>query len=169
MKKLAFVLFVAILGLSMTGLAPASQWTGVYHEYDNVFSGPLGLEEGQKIKIVFHPQGAVDQLAVDLAGGGAALAAAEAPAELKIKVKGMGTVFQGAPGDVPGALALLNVAGNVKVKVFAVAGGVNVNLAQVSDSGQGGQTHAPEPASMLLLGSGLVGMVAVGRRKFFKK
>ena len=35
----------------------------------------------------------------------------------------------------------------------------------------GGATgsHVPEPATILLLGSGLVGLAAAGRKKFFKK
>ena len=39
------------------------------------------------------------------------------------------------------------------------------------DDGTGGDTgsHVPEPATILLIGSGLVGLAAAGRKKFFNK
>jgi hypothetical protein len=37
------------------------------------------------------------------------------------------------------------------------------------DGSNGGASAVPEPATLILLGSGLLGLAVVGRKKFFKK
>lgn len=43
------------------------------------------------------------------------------------------------------------------------------NIDAVSHWGEAGGTPVPEPATMLLLGTGLIGLVGIGRRKFKKE
>jgi len=52
--------------------------------------------------------------------------------------------------------------------------GVTTSMAIANLSGGGGvkpvdNPHSPEPATLLLLGSGLLGLAGLGRKKFFKK
>jgi len=47
--------------------------------------------------------------------------------------------------------------------------GYHWTMACGNDVVEGGGTPVPEPATMLLLGSGLLGLAGLGRKKFFKK
>jgi len=42
-------------------------------------------------------------------------------------------------------------------------------ITPINDGVNNGTSPVPEPATLILLGSGLVGLAGVGRRKFFKK
>jgi len=45
----------------------------------------------------------------------------------------------------------------------------DINVSRISHVGEFGTTPVPEPSTMFLLGSGLLGLVGYGRKKFFKK
>jgi len=59
--------------------------------------------------------------------------------------------------------------GYAAVDLSIISSAQIMNVTKISHTGQGPGAPVPEPATMLLLGSGLIGLGVFGRKKFFKK
>jgi hypothetical protein len=80
------------------------------------------------------------------------------------------TSFIAASGDFPNGLALYGAGALTLTGSNGISGAVAVAGAVIEEGGiNSPSSQVPEPTTMLLLGSGLVGLAGYGRKKFFKK
>jgi hypothetical protein len=155
------------------GFADATVQSG---QTQTVFLSALGGVNGSNLSLVLNfaepenePDGQLDQLVLQLYNGaGASLFTAALPSPIFYASTGAGT---GSSGFLFGLSATSAAAFDAAVG----AGGTTLGLGTALSSVTGGQetffvgvsdvTVTPEPATMALLGSGLLGMFGVGRRR----
>lgn len=71
-------------------------------------------------------------------------------------------------GNPPNEYLIINAANITRVELIG-GGGNNFTLDDAQFTGSIDTNQVPEPTTMLLLGSGLIGLAGYGRKKFFKK
>jgi len=62
-------------------------------------------------------------------------------------------------------LVQLNLNGTLDVNIFSTSGDFTFDYSRLTVSGDNGTAPVPEPTTMLLFGTGLAGLAAVGRRR----
>lgn len=176
MKKLLIIAWALLMVFGVTGFAGATPWSDTVG--DNHFIGWWDSYSYQHdiTGDGFTPLSDVVTdyvLTIDLDDDGGFLDSFEvAIVSLPGVVSDGSYSFDYANNEFGVSLAGLiqiNLLGTLDVTISSIWGDFWFDSSTLVANGYDGVAPVPEPATMLLLGAGLVGLAGYGRKKFFKK